>query len=446
MNLIRSSRGPAPHSRDRGSALRRHDPRHRNPRRRILATALALALAGSFLPTALPASFSTSPPAVAASSDWVRDQQYWLDGYGIRDAWGRTRGEGIRIAIIDSGIGFHPTLEGAVVDGADFSGSGSTDGRTPVSDHPEHGTIVATLAAGRGTGADTGVIGSAPAAELLAASISFAGDREIADAVVWAVDHGADVINLSLTRNSLDWPATWDEAFLYAEQHDVVVVAAAGNRGSGTEHVGAPATIPGVLVVGGLTRGGTASQSSSSQGITLGIAAPSEQLVVGVPGGGYRTTSGTSGAAPIVAGVVALVRAAHPELDSANVVHRILATAVDAGPAGVDISYGYGILDADAAVSADVALVDEHPLGTIEEWIRLHRRDAGEATPIPIPSSSLAPPDYELVPPAAAERADGVVAFQLDVVPWLVTALLTAMLLIGGIVILARCRTPRARR
>lgn len=407
-------------------------------RRPALAALVALGLLTALLP-------SPTEPAAAASSDWVRDQQYWLDGYGIRDAWQTTRGQGVTIAIIDSGIGSHPTLEGAVVGGSDFSGRGSADGRTPVSDHPEHGTIVATLAAGRGSGDGSGVIGTAPDASLLSASIGFSGDREIADAVRWAVDNGADVINLSLTRNSLNWPTSWDEAFRYAEEHDVVVVAAAGNRGSGTEHVGAPATMPGVLVVGGLTRGGSASQSSSSQGITLGVSAPSEQLVAGVPGGGYRTTSGTSGATPIVAGVVALVRAAHPDLDAANVIHRILATAVDAGPAGVDISYGHGILDAAAAVQADVARVDENPLGSLEEWIRVYRRDDVDSTPIPLPDSSVAPPEYELAPPAVADTPDGMVAVQLDLVPWLVTALLATTLLTGGIVILLRCRRPRVR-
>ena len=123
----------------------------------------------------------------------------------------------------------------------------------------EHGTLVASLAAGRGTGAASGVIGSAPDASILAISMSFSrgdSDAQIAEAVRWAVDNGADVINMSLTRNTVDWPRSWDEAFLYAAENDVVIVAAAGNRGSGTEAVGAPATMPGVLTVAGLDRQG----------------------------------------------------------------------------------------------------------------------------------------------------------------------------------------------
>ncbi|TPW65421.1 S8/S53 family peptidase, partial [Schumannella sp. 10F1B-5-1] len=91
--------------------------------------------------------------------------------------------------------------------------------------------------------------------------------------------HGADVINMSLTRNTLDWPTSWDDAFSYAMDHDVVIVAAAGNRGSGTDEVGAPATMPGVLTVAGVDRAGQTSRKASTQGVTIGVSAPSEELV-----------------------------------------------------------------------------------------------------------------------------------------------------------------------
>lgn len=277
----------------------------------------AVGLAGLLLalaPSAAPAALAevSAPQTAGAAADGVRDAQYWLDDLGIRTAWQTTRGAGQTIAIIDTGVASGVAeLDAAVTGGADFSGSGSSDGRTPVGESSEHGTLVASLAAGRGTGAASGVIGAAPEADLLAISISFGSDSDdqIAEAVVWAVDNGATVINMSLTRNTLDWPTSWDDAFLYAADHDVVIVVAAGNRGSGTERVGAPATIPGVLTVAGVTRAGVASIDASSQGITIGVAAPSESLVGVTPSGGYVSWQGTSGATPIVAGIVALVRA-----------------------------------------------------------------------------------------------------------------------------------------
>ena len=196
--------------------------------------------------------------------------------------------------------------------------------------------MVASLLAGHGHGDGAGVIGVAPEAKLLSVSVGFgvgtvSSDDQIADAVRWSVDNGADVINMSLTRNTLEWPQSWDDAFLYAMEHDVVIVAAAGNRGSGTTEVGAPATMPGVLTVAGVDRSGAASFDASSQGITISVAAPSEELVGAAPGGGYYSWAGTSGATPIVAGLVALVRSAYPDLDANNVINRIIRTATPVG-------------------------------------------------------------------------------------------------------------------
>jgi type VII secretion-associated serine protease mycosin len=332
----------------------------------------------------------------AATADPVRDKEYWLDAYGIRAAWDTTRGAGITIAVIDTGVdGTVPELVGAVGPGADFSGFGSADGQAPVgADGSDHGTMVASLAAGRGTGGANGVIGSAPLATIMPLSIGFGegtvnSDDQIAAAVTYAVDNGANIINMSLTRNTLEWPESWDKAFLYAMQHNVVIVAAAGNRGSGTSEVGAPATMPGVLTVAGVDASGNASFDASSQGITIGVSAPSEQLVGVVPGGGYVTWSGTSGATPIVAGIVALVMAAHPELDANNVIERIVATARDAGAAGTDPIYGFGLIDAQAAVTADVQHVTANPMGDLADWIKIYRR--AQSTPAPVPTVSASP-------------------------------------------------------
>lgn len=359
-------------------------------RRGVVGMAVVAALA-SVLVGGAP--FAVVPQAHA---DAVRDKEYWLDNYGIRTAWNTTRGAGVTIAIIDTGVdGTVADLAGAVVGGADFSGLGSANGQTPVgSNDSSHATMVASLAAGRGTGGNSGVLGVAPQASILSISIGLgvgavSSDDQIAEAVTWAVDHGANVINMSLTRNTLDWPPSWDVAFLYAMQHNVVVVAAAGNRGSGTTEVGAPATMPGVLTVGGVDANGTASFDASSQGITIGVSAPSEGLVGVRPGGGYVVWNGTSGATPIVAGIVALVRAAYPTLDANNVIQRVVATARDVGVAGADPIYGFGLVDAAAAVTAPVAPVTTNPMGDLQQWITLNRRAV--VTPSPAPVSTGAP-------------------------------------------------------
>jgi subtilisin family serine protease len=346
-----------------------------------------------------------------AHADPVRDAQYWLADYGIAEAWAHTRGAGATIAIIDTGIADGlPEFSGAVVAGHDASGVGSANGGTPVGGAQEnpHGSWVASLAAGRGNGDGNGVLGAAPEANLISISVGFGSSGstipfadQIADAIHFAVDNGADVINMSLTTNTKDWPESWDEAFTYAFKNDVIVVAAAGNRGSGTEEVGAPATIPGVLVVAGVDSSGKASYDASSRGITLSVAAPSEQLVGASPDGSYVQWAGTSGASPIVAGVAALVRSRYPTMDAANVINRITSTASPvAGETLPNAIYGYGYLNAVGAVTANVAAVKENPMGDLAAWIRQHRK--AEATPESIPQDLGAVPEIPPLDTAAS--------------------------------------------
>ncbi|BDZ55855.1 S8 family serine peptidase [Agromyces marinus] len=371
-----------------------------------------------------------------AHADTVRDLQYWLTDYGFTQAWTTSRGDGVKVAIIDTGVnGEVAELRGVVVGGTDVSGIGSPDGQTPIGEEDEHGTLVASLLAGRGTGEGNGVIGVAPDADLLTASVAFGldtgsektNDEQIAEAVRWAVDNGADVINMSLTRNTPDWPESWDDAFLYAFENDVVVVAAAGNRGSGTTQVGAPATIPGVLAVAGVDKEQNASFDASSQGITIAVAAPSEKLVGVLPDGGHVVWDGTSGAAPLVSGLVALVRAEFPDLDAANVVNRVIRTADPKGEEVPGPLYGYGIIDPVAALTADVELVEQNPLGSLEEWIRVHRRaDA------PAPGDSDSVDEQEIVPIAdpPPPRADSTQT--LLPTPWTVAYITVPLSLAAG--------------
>lgn len=349
-----------------------------------------------------PANATPAPPVPEDPTDSVRASEYWLDQYGVREAWNTTRGAGQKIAIIDTGIGRGPVeFNGAIAGGTDVSGVGSSDGRTPVGAvDANHGSWVASLAASRGTGNGRGMIGVAPEAELLSISVGFGASttkpftEQIAEAMRWAVDNGATVINLSLTTNTLDWDRSWDDAFEYAFDNDVVVVVAAGNRGSGTDRVGAPATIPGVLAVGGVDPNGTASSSASTQGITIGLSAPSERLRGVSADGTLVQWNGTSGAAPIVAGIAALVRAAHPDLDADNVLNRLISTAKPAAGATTvpDKLYGYGLVNAAAAISARVETVSENPLGSLSEWIRLYRRADAEPAPTPTATAVEIPP------------------------------------------------------
>jgi membrane-anchored mycosin MYCP len=447
----------------------RHRESERPSRRSSAAKAMSLGSAIAVL-----ASLMLAGPAHA---DSTRDKEYWLDSYGIRAAWNESQGEGVKVAVIDSGVdGTHPDLKGVVVGGTDASGSGDADGQRGIGQTPEHGTLVATLLAGRGhapdedkkddkkdkkkdkeskpkdkgIGAGTdGVIGVAPKAQILTASTwlgtpnpsGIGVDEQIPAAVRWAVDNGAQVINMSLTSSSTSWPESWDAAFLYAEQHDVVVVAAAGNRAGGTEQSGAPATIPGVLTVAGLNRDGEASQDASAQSIVIGVAAPAEDLVGGLPGGLYADWSGTSGATPLVSGVAALIRSKYPNMSAAQVINRIISTAKDSGVPGHDPIYGYGILNAEAALNAEVPEVAANPLGSIAQWITVHRRGqvAAPESHSPVQSKAAAPEIPEPTTPVAVPPRS-----EDSVLPAILVFSFGA--LIAGVLALGVVQTVRARR
>ena len=343
-----------------------------------------------------------------ASADTIRDRQYWISDYGFNKVWETTKGAGVKVAVIDTGVDAeHPDLEKAMFGGTDVSSIGDASGYLPVGEVSHHGTMVASLLAGRGHGEDEGVIGVAPEAELLSVSMAFGAqtlntDDQVAAGIKWAVDAGAKVINLSLTRNSKDWPLSWDEAFLYAFENDVVVVAAAGNRADGTEQVGAPATIPGVLVVAGVDRNAVASSAASTAGLSISVAAPATDLVSAFPGGEYKIWSGSSGAAPIVSGLVALVRAKYPELDANNVINRIIETATQVGTENYSSEYGYGLIDPEKALSAKVASVTENPLGSLSEWIELYRKSQA---PEDVPSGTINTP-IDSVEPVVTSSPD----------------------------------------
>ena len=435
-------------------------------RRRTASALMALALAGG-------ASTAALTLAAPAHADSWRDKEYWLAESGITKAWDVSKGAGVKVAVIDSGVdGRHPDLGGVLAGGADISGAGKANGQESIGAKPEHGTLVATMLAGRGhqapeatakpsasatgpaagpaVGPD-GVVGVAPEAQLLSVSTWLGSANpggksdqdQIPEAVRWAVDNGARVINISLGSTSPEWPQSWDAAFLYAEQKDVVIVAAAGNRVGGNVQVGAPATIPGVLTVAGLDRTGAASIDSSSQGISIGVAAPAEDLVGGLPGGGYADWAGTSGATPIVSGVAALIRSKWPEMSASQVINRIVTTAKDAGAPGKDPLYGFGVLNAEAALKADVPETKVNPLGSISDWIRVHRRgNLATTDPAAEPAPSSAAPTLPEATVPVAEKPS-----QLDsAVPAAVVlgfgALLVGIVVAAALQLRAAMRTP----
>ncbi|MFD7659125.1 S8 family serine peptidase [Actinosynnema sp. NPDC059797] len=247
---------------------------------------------------------------------------FWVAQLGLERAWAHTDGAGVTVAVLDTGVDpDHADLAGAVLPGAEFPdlGSGARDASG-------HGTDVAALIAGRS--------GVAPGARVLPVKVT-GGGADANEALRWAVDHGARVVNLSLGGGT----GSFDEGLRYAAEHDVVVVAAAGNAGT-DDGVTALARGEHVVAVSAVDREGRFREDVSVSGPEVALAAPG----VDVPTSrGER--SGTSYAAALVSGAVALVRAEYPDLDAVEVVELLTSTARDAGPEGRDPRYGFGVVD-----------------------------------------------------------------------------------------------------
>jgi type VII secretion-associated serine protease mycosin len=290
-------------------------------------------------------------PPVPAFADSTRDSQWYLNLLGVAEAHQISKGEGVTVAVIDTGVeADHPDLRNNVLKGKDIVANGSGDGRQ---DSDGHGTGMAGLIAAHGHGSGDGALGIAPAAKILPIRVENTGSHGNSDEVVRAIDYAISqrtkVINISWgVGGTPDLRAAVDRA----RQADIVVVAAAGNRPEDV-FVTYPAAVEGVVAVAATDRSGNHATVSVT-GRQVVLAAPGVGIESTNKGGGYRNGSGTSDSAAIVAGAAALVRAKFPNLSADEVVHRLTATATDKGAPGRDDEYGYGVLNLVAALTANV--------------------------------------------------------------------------------------------
>ena len=338
----------------------RHATRRRTP---WWAGALAATIVGLFAVMA--------PAAPAWAEDLqIRQLQWHLDYLRIADAQKISAGQGVIVAVVDSGVqATHPDLAGQVDAGVDLT-PGTDDGTAGRRDHDGHGTAMAALIAAKG-GGPTHAYGIAPGVRILPIRVIAAKETppdKVGEGIRAAADRGAKVINVSLGVDGAIQQVPRDaqqlrDAVAYALAKDAVVVAAAGNTEAGDHQVAWPAGIPGVIAVTGCDQQGQF-WSGSVQGPEAALCAPAKDIVSADSPAGYGRGNGTSEATAIVSGVVALVRARYPQLDAANVINRLIRTADDAGPTGRDPQYGFGRVNPLRALTEQVAPVTSNPLGS----------------------------------------------------------------------------------
>ncbi|MFF4212902.1 type VII secretion-associated serine protease mycosin [Streptomyces sp. NPDC001796] len=344
-------------------------------------------------------------PATAAHADGIRAQEWALDALHIQQAWQTTKGKGITVAVLDTGVDdTHPDLAGNVLPTKDLVGFGARRGDRAWA---RHGTAMAGIIAGHGHGiGDTdGVIGVAPQAKILPVRVILEdGDparakarntrgNALAEGIRWAADHGADVINLSLgdDSDSAHPEAGEDEAIQYALKKGTVVVASAGNGGELGDHTSYPAAYPGVIAATAVDSAGTRASFSTRRWYAT-VSAPGVDVVIADPDRKYYEGWGTSAASAFVSGAVALIKAAHPGLSPAQIKQLLEKTARNAPTGGRDDARGFGFIDPAAAIKAAAGLRPDnlHPAAYGKEYFGSGPDAAAAASDSPGWAGSLA--------------------------------------------------------
>lgn len=330
-------------------------------------------------------------PGIAAEYPRPLAQQWWFTTWGVQSMlWPISQGEGIIVAVIDTGVQADiPDLSGVVLPGLDSAGS---DGRVDRDENevPGHGTGMASHIAAQGSG--TGFLGIAPKAKILPINVKH-DSRGFPAGIRFAVDAGAKIVNISQVSEG-SCPKDVQEAVSYAIQRDVVIAAGAGNTGSEGNESYFPANCAGVLAVGAVDYKFTPWAKSQRQPY-VAVAAPGVGVGSVLKDGRFHTSSGgTSGATALTSAAVALVRARYPQMPAREVIQRLIASCRDVGPVGKDEQTGYGLIRPYRALTQAAPKGTPNPVfEAYDKWVQVNGQadqgaNPGERAAPKSPSSS----------------------------------------------------------
>ncbi|MFE2552393.1 S8 family serine peptidase [Streptomyces sp. NPDC059355] len=398
--------------------------------------------------------------APAAHAHTARPEQWHLDAMKARDIWRLGTGQGVTVAVIDTGVARIPELDGQVVRGKDFSHGYEGDERT---DYGDHGTGIAALIAGTGKrpSGGGGAFGLAPGAKILPLRVSEGGGnlrlhQSIAEAIRFAADSEAKVLNISFGGPGRS--AELDAAVRYALDHGKLVFSSVGNDGDGPNEVMYPSGAPGVVGVSAVDPGGAATQESQ-HGPQVDLSAPGVDIATGCadesesgaesdseaesdpdidpdpdpdPGPGLCVSHGTSDATALVSASAALLWSAHPDWTGNQILRVLLNTAERPDPVhGVrrNDRLGYGVVSPVKALTTpgDPGPADIHPLPDLAAADGLPSPAPGRSGPVPAP-----------VPASHVQNTTG----NDRLLPWVVLGMGACLIVAGAV---TTCTHQRVR-
>jgi subtilisin family serine protease len=351
----------------------------------VLAAATSLVLALAVLPAAL-----------AQAAPGPREQEWWFSAWAIQNKiWPVTTGRAITIAVVDTGVNASlPELRGAVLSGIDASGQGRGDGRQDTdTDLGGHGTAMAALIASRG--GPSGMVGMLPDAKILPIITDGFSTSE-AKAIRFATGHGAQVISISQSSPDIPGqrcPSDLQRAIADAVRKNVVVVAAAGNKGHEANLPQFPASCAGVLAVGAVDSHLHAWPDTERQAYVAAAAPGWGVGSIGKNGQFMNDISGTSQAAALTSAAAGAVRARYPTLTARDLVQRLINTTVDAGPKGHDNQTGSGAVVPQLALTRTVAKnAPNPPFERLDQWLAANKQTPSATASAPAAKSAPAAP------------------------------------------------------
>ncbi|MFF5444416.1 type VII secretion-associated serine protease mycosin [Streptomyces sp. NPDC012888] len=363
--------------------------------------------------------------ATPAHAETIRAQQWHLDTMKADEMWKTSTGKGVTVAVIDSGVGRVPELEGQVLPGKDFVPDAGGDERK---DHSNHGTTMAAIIAATGKHpSGDGAMGLAPGAKILPIRVSDQPGKRASwvQAIRYAADSDAKVINISMGTSEED-PAR-AEAVKYALAKGKLIFASVGNSGDGLNRVQYPAATPGVVGVGAVDQKANAT-AESQKGPQVDLSAPGTDIVTACGGKtGVCKNHGTSDATALASASAALLWSAHPDWTN-NQVLRVLLNTSGKPRDGVERNnhIGYGV------VRPRIALSNPGDPGPAAEWpLPDLAAAAPSGSPAPGGSGSAQSPAAPAPSQAAAPEAEG------SSLPWIALGIGAAVLLGGGVTALA---------
>ncbi|MGW7491395.1 S8 family peptidase [Streptomyces sp. NPDC054786] len=318
-----------------------------------------------------------------ASADQVRKDLWPLEAFGAQQLWKDATGKGVTVAVLDSGFReTHQDLKGQFLPGPDFGKTAEAEGAkhlSPNQDIRDHGTAMAGIIAGHGHGPNgsQGVKGLAPDAKILPVPQY----KNSGQATRWAVEHGADVINMSYGGGVM---GDMCESIQYALKKGVVVVAAAGNDGWSQKSY--PVGCKGAIGVGSVDEYGKASDDNNYNS-DMDLLAPGVKVPVamGKSDSDYRTAAdGSSAATAYVSAAAALLKQKFPDLTPGQIANRLVKTAglgqaeKDEHLKLPDAHYGYGFIQPGPALRKNISAGSKQgPLPMPDDKVSQNAADKG---------------------------------------------------------------------